>query len=212
MAGHTPRSRGHPTAAPSCSSAATGASNGSYPARPPPLGGTFPHGHAGCPSAVSPDGQTVVFWAKGAIIRAPLDGGPAETLAPAIPEPPHGVAQGVSGRVVFAADDGEIWQVSSGSAPTAVTSLAQKGSTPCRNCWRTTPSFCSRSERRGGRGAPAGGRAGPGHGQAESPLAGRGRCALRAKWALGISPARAADGGAVESHPAGSGRPPGRRA
>jgi hypothetical protein len=75
--------------------------------------------------AVSPDGQSVVFWAKGEISRAPLDGGPAETLVRAILVPPHGVAEGITGRVVFASNDGEIWQVSSGSAPTAVTSLAK---------------------------------------------------------------------------------------
>ena len=75
--------------------------------------------------AVSADGRSVVFWAKGEIIRAPLDGGPAETLVPARHGPPDGVAQGVTGRVVFASNSGEIRQVSSGSAPTAVTSLAK---------------------------------------------------------------------------------------
>lgn len=74
---------------------------------------------------VSPDGEAVVFWAKGAIIRMPLDGGAAQTLA-AVGEPPYGMTIGSTGRLAFS--DGRIWQVASGSAPIPVTTLL-KGET-----------------------------------------------------------------------------------
>ena len=64
---------------------------------------------------VSPDGQWVVFWAKGELRRVPLDGGPPQTIGPAMVYPPFGLAVDATGRVAFGREDGRIWLLTRGS-------------------------------------------------------------------------------------------------
>jgi len=72
--------------------------------------------------AVSPDGQWVAFWAKRAIWKVPLGGGPAMMIAPDVNWPPRGQAWDDRGRLYFAREaEGVIWQVPpDGGAPSAV--------------------------------------------------------------------------------------------
>jgi hypothetical protein len=75
--------------------------------------------------AVSLDGKWVAFWAKGAIRKIPLGGGPAMDLASGITSPPWGLVWDVRGHVFFGSDDGRIWQIPPGGVPATVTSLGE---------------------------------------------------------------------------------------
>jgi serine/threonine-protein kinase len=62
--------------------------------------------------AVSPDGKWVAFWARRAIRKVPIGGGPATELAADVQYPPRGQAWGDRGRLYFSKEpDGTIWQV-----------------------------------------------------------------------------------------------------
>jgi len=62
--------------------------------------------------AVSPDGQWVAFWARRAIWKVQLGGGPAMMIAPDVNWPPRGQAWDARGRLYFAREaEGVIWQV-----------------------------------------------------------------------------------------------------
>jgi serine/threonine-protein kinase len=76
--------------------------------------------------AVSHDGQWVAFWSAGAIRKVPIAGGPVTDLAPGITYPPMGMAWDDSGRLLFGARDGRIWQIPPGAAPAAVTTVGER--------------------------------------------------------------------------------------
>ena len=62
--------------------------------------------------AVSADGKWVAFWARRAIRKVPIGGGPATELAADVQYPPRGLAWGDRGRLYFSKEpDGTIWQV-----------------------------------------------------------------------------------------------------
>jgi eukaryotic-like serine/threonine-protein kinase len=71
--------------------------------------------------AVSADGQSVAFWAAGAIRRVLLGGGPVMDLASGLTIPPTGLAWSPGGQLFFGRDDGRIWMIPPGGAPAAVT-------------------------------------------------------------------------------------------
>ncbi|MGE5199230.1 MAG: protein kinase domain-containing protein, partial [Rhodospirillaceae bacterium] len=77
--------------------------------------------------AVSPDGLWVAFWARRAIWKVPLGGGPAMMIAPDVNWPPRGQAWDDRGRLYFARGaEGVIWQVPpDGGAPSAVATGGQ---------------------------------------------------------------------------------------
>jgi serine/threonine-protein kinase len=71
---------------------------------------------------VSPDGQSVAFWANGAIRRVPLLGGPAAVLVKDVPVVPTGLAWRGDGRLFFdRLNAGVIWSAEAERTPTAVT-------------------------------------------------------------------------------------------
>ncbi len=71
--------------------------------------------------AVSADGQWVAFWARRAIRKVPLGGGPTMELVSNVGVPPRGLVWGTRGRVYFSKEpDGTIWQVPAEGAPSAV--------------------------------------------------------------------------------------------
>jgi Tol biopolymer transport system component len=75
--------------------------------------------------AVSLDGRAVAFWAHGAILRVPLEGGPGMVLVKDYGEvPPFGMAWGEDGRLFyrrFGRGGGAIWSVEADRPPTQVT-------------------------------------------------------------------------------------------
>jgi Tol biopolymer transport system component len=84
--------------------------------------------------AVSPEGRWVAFWARGAIRKVPLAGGPAAVVVDGVAEAPCGMAFGADGRlfydsgprgVAIVGGSGAIWSVDPEQAPTAVTRLLE---------------------------------------------------------------------------------------
>jgi serine/threonine protein kinase/Tol biopolymer transport system component len=76
--------------------------------------------------AVSADGQWVAFWARRAIRKVPLGGGPAMDLVSGLANPPWGLVWDRSGRVFFGrSDDGRIWAIPPEGVPAAVTTLGE---------------------------------------------------------------------------------------
>ena len=71
--------------------------------------------------AVSPDGQWVAFWARGAIRRVPLTGGPVGVVVEAAGLPPTGMACGEDGRVFYDGEDRALWWAQPEGAPTRLT-------------------------------------------------------------------------------------------
>ncbi len=55
---------------------------------------------------VSPDGQSVAFWADGVIRRVPLSGGPAAVVARTGSSPPFGMSWGPDGTLYLGHPDG----------------------------------------------------------------------------------------------------------
>ena len=75
--------------------------------------------------AVSTDGQWVAFWARGAIRKVPLSGGPELTVASGAAQPPWGLAWDEAGQLVFGVEFGPIWAVPPDGVPVAVTTLGE---------------------------------------------------------------------------------------
>ena len=75
--------------------------------------------------AVSADGQWVAFWARRAIRKVPLGGGPVMDLATGLTYPPRGMVWDARGRVFFGRDDGRIWQIPPEGVPAAVTAVRE---------------------------------------------------------------------------------------
>ena len=75
--------------------------------------------------AVSADGQSVAFWAAGAIRTVPLGGGLVKELASGLPVAPKGLSWSLDGRLFFGRDDGRIWVIPPGGAPAAVTKVGE---------------------------------------------------------------------------------------
>jgi serine/threonine-protein kinase len=72
--------------------------------------------------AVTADGQSVVFWAEGAIRKIPLGGGPVDVVLSGLRLPHRGIACDASGDLYFErADDRLIWRASAAAAPASVT-------------------------------------------------------------------------------------------
>jgi dipeptidyl aminopeptidase/acylaminoacyl peptidase len=70
---------------------------------------------------VSPDGRSVAFWAKGAIRRVPLAGGPAAVLVKDVRPIPIGLAWSGDERLFYGGYGDAIWSAEAERAPTAVT-------------------------------------------------------------------------------------------
>ena len=75
--------------------------------------------------AVSADGQWVAFWAKGAIRKVAIGGGPVMDLATPLAEPPSGLAWDGTGRLFFGKVNDGIWVLPPGGAATAVSSVGE---------------------------------------------------------------------------------------
>jgi serine/threonine-protein kinase len=73
--------------------------------------------------AISPDGQWVAFWGRGAIRKLALSGGPVMDLVTDLAEPPTGLAWDGGERLYFGKVNGPIWVIPPGTAPSAVTAL-----------------------------------------------------------------------------------------
>ncbi len=69
--------------------------------------------------AVSPDGQWVAFWARGAIRKVRITGGPATEAVPGISAPPWGLAWDAQGGLYFSRTS--IWSAPAGGKPVPVT-------------------------------------------------------------------------------------------
>jgi serine/threonine-protein kinase len=72
---------------------------------------------------VSPDGSWVMYWARGAIQKIALSGGPPTTVAEPVPEPPWGMVVGAGGQLFLGASSGPIRQVTADGTMTPVTVL-----------------------------------------------------------------------------------------
>ena len=85
-----------------------------------PLAGT----EAAQVPAVSPDGRSIVFWARDTIKKVPLGGGLVTDLAAATSSPPRGMTWDERDRVFFGRfEDGRIWQIPPEGKPSPVTTL-----------------------------------------------------------------------------------------
>jgi serine/threonine-protein kinase len=71
--------------------------------------------------AVSPDGRWVVFWANGAIRRAPVAGGPVAVVVEGVRAVPTGIACGEDGRLYYDGPGQVIWSAQPERAATALT-------------------------------------------------------------------------------------------
>ena len=68
---------------------------------------------------VSPDGRWVYFWARRAIHKVAIDGGPVSTVVTGITSPPIGMSAGMSGELLYSSQR-RIWKTHGGEA-TAIT-------------------------------------------------------------------------------------------
>jgi len=73
--------------------------------------------------AVSADGKWVAFWARGAVWKVSIEGGPAMELATGNRWPPRGMAWDAGGLLYFGTEpEGVIWQVPAGEGAPSVVS------------------------------------------------------------------------------------------
>ena len=93
----------------------------------------------------SPDGQSLGFYADGALKKVPLNGGPVVALCNV--DLVYGASWGRTDQIVFAHQNGGLWQVSAaGGTPTGVTKLrgSAKSVTGCLSCCPMGRPCCSR--------------------------------------------------------------------
>jgi Tol biopolymer transport system component len=70
---------------------------------------------------VSPDGEWVAFWARGALRKVRLTGGPAAVVADDTAGPPLGLSWGRNGELFLGHREGSIWRASTDDASEPVT-------------------------------------------------------------------------------------------
>jgi serine/threonine-protein kinase len=72
---------------------------------------------------VSPDGQWVMFWARGAIQKVAVSGGPATTIVEGVSQPPWGMTADARGQLFLGQNIGPIRQVAPDGTKTSLTTL-----------------------------------------------------------------------------------------